>query len=62
MARKEKPLTCTFFVGGKPIERLTPEQLDRMAERIGEVMSSYYSNHVDEYLNLKSDKKTRKEF
>lgn len=62
MARKEKPLTCTFFVGGKPIERLTPEQLDRMAERIGEVMSSYYSNHVDEYRNLKPDKKTRKEF
>lgn len=62
MARKEKPLTCTFFVGGKPIERLTPEQLDRMAERIGEVMSSYYSNHVDEYRNLRSDKKTRKEF
>jgi ABC-type transporter MlaC component len=60
MARKEKPLTCTFFVGGKPIERLTPEQLDRMAERIGEVMSSYYSNHIDEYQNLK--KKSRKEF
>ncbi len=62
MARKEKPLTCTFFVGGKPIERLTTEQLDRMAERLGEAMSSYYSRHIDEYQNLKSNEKTGKEF
>lgn len=61
MARKEKPLTCTFFVGGKPIDRLTPEQLDRMAERLGEAMSTYYTAHPDEYRKIKTEAETRKE-
>lgn len=49
MAKASKPLTCTFFVGGKQIEQFTPEQLDKMAERIGEAMSRYYSVHPEEY-------------
>jgi hypothetical protein len=53
MAKKEQLLTCTFFVGGKPVDKLTPEQLDRMAEKLGETMSLYYSNHLDEYAKIK---------
>lgn len=54
MARKEQKLTCTFFVGGKQVEKLSPEYLDKMAERLGEVMSVYYTAHLDEYKNLKN--------
>lgn len=53
MAKKEKTLTCTFFVGGKQVDKLTPEQIDRMAERIGEAMSIYYTAHPQEYANIK---------
>lgn len=51
MAKKE--LTCTFFVGGKPVEKLTAEQLDRMAERLGAAMSVYYTAHPEEYAKIK---------
>ena len=54
MARKEKKLTCTFFVGGKQVEKLTPEQCERMAQRVGEVLSLYYTAHPEEYQKLKS--------
>ena len=53
MAKKEKTLTCTFFVGGRPVDKLTPEQIDRMAERIGEALSIYYTAHPQEYANIK---------
>lgn len=56
MARKEKLLTCTFFVGGKQVDRLTPEQLDKMAQRLGEVMSKYYTAHPEEYKMLKQER------
>ena len=57
MARKEKKLTCTFFVGGKQVDKLTPEHLDKMSQRLGEVMSLYYTAHPDELakLNTKSN-------
>ena len=53
MARKEQKLTCTFYVGGKQVDKLTPEYLDKMAQRLGEAMSIYYSQHPDEYKLLK---------
>ena len=49
-----KPLTCTFFVGGKQVDKLTPEQCERMAERLSEVMSRYYTQHPDEFVKLNS--------
>ena len=52
MAKQQK-LTYTFYVGGVQVEKLTPEQTKRMAERIGETMSLYYSRHMDEYVKLK---------
>lgn len=54
MARKEQTLTCTFFVGGKQVEKLTPEQCERMAQKVGEVMSLYYTANPDEYRQLKT--------
>ncbi len=54
MARKEKKLTCTFFVGNTPVDNLSPQPLDKMAQRLGEVMSIYYSQNPDEYKRLKT--------
>ena len=54
MARKEQKLTCTFFVGGKQVDKLTPEHLDKMAQRLGEVMSLYYTQHPSEYRHIKN--------
>ena len=53
MARKEKKLTCTFFVNGVQVDKLTPEYLEKMAKRLGEVMSIYYTQHPTEYKQLK---------
>ena len=52
MARKSKPLTCTFFIGDKQVDKLPPEYLDKMAERLSLVMSRYYTAHPDEYAKL----------
>ena len=56
----EKKLTCTFFVSGKQVERLTPEHLDKMAQRIGETLSKFYSVHPDEYRKIKGGEHKRK--
>ena len=53
MARKGQELTFTFFVGGVQVDKLTPEQLDKMSERLSKSMSLYYSNHIDEYVKIK---------
>ncbi len=53
MPRTEQKLTYTIFVGGQPVDKLTPEQIDRMAARIGEAMSTYYTAHPQEYAKLK---------
>ena len=53
MARKEQTLTCTFFVGGKQVDKLTPEHLEKMAQRLGDVMSIYYTAHIEEYKQIK---------
>lgn len=55
MAKNEKKLTCTFFVGEKQVDKLSPEYLDKMASRLGEAMSIYYTAHIDEYKNLKGN-------
>lgn len=53
MAKKENKLTCTFYVGDKQVDKLTPEYLEKMAQRLSEVMSEYYSRNIDEYKQLK---------
>lgn len=49
---KKKELTVTFFIGGKQIDELTPEQSERMAERLSKAMSVYYTAHADEYQKI----------
>ena len=50
---KDTKLTVTLHIGGKQIEKLTPEQLERMAQRLSDTMSLYYTNHPEEYLKIK---------
>jgi hypothetical protein len=54
MARKEQKLTCSFFVGGKQVDKLTPEYLEKLSERLGKVMSVYYTANLEEYQQLKN--------
>lgn len=49
---KKKELTVTFFIGGKQVDELTDEQLDRMAERLSKTMSHYYSSHLEEFKKI----------
>lgn len=48
-----KPLTVTLHVGSQEIERLSEEQLEAMATRLGETMSLYYTAHAEEYKKIK---------
>ena len=47
-----KPLTVTLHIGGKQVETLTDEQRECIAQRLSEVVSLYYSSHLDEYQKL----------
>lgn len=57
--KKSKTLTCTFYVGGKQVDKLTPEQSERVAQRFGEAVSLYYTQHPDEFIKLKDMNLTR---
>ena len=50
---KDTKLTVTFHIGGKQVDKLTPEQSERMAERLSEAMSLYYTAHLKEYEKIK---------
>lgn len=50
---KSKQLTVTLHIGGKQVDTLTAEQRERMAQKLSEVVSRYYSQHPDEYLKFK---------
>jgi hypothetical protein len=50
--RKDKSLTVTLHIGGKQIDKLTAEQSERMAERLSDAMSIYYTAHPEEYSRL----------
>lgn len=54
MPRQAQEFTYTIYVGGKPVDELTPEQLDRMADRLSETMSTYYTAHPEEYAEIKT--------
>lgn len=49
-----KELTVTFFVGGVRVDKLTEEHKERIAQRFGEALSSYYSRNIAEYARLKT--------
>ena len=50
---RDTKLTVELYIGGKKIEKLTREQSERMAERLSEAMSDYYTAHPDEFAKLK---------
>ena len=50
-----KLLSCTFFVGDKQVEKLTPEDTERMADRVSKALSTYYTVHVDEFVKFKAE-------
>ena len=50
---KKNQLTVTIFVGGKQVDKLTPEQSEKLAQRMAKTASRYYSNHLDEFLKIK---------
>lgn len=47
-----KKLTCTFYVNGEKVDRLTEEQLDRMSENLSNAMSRYYTDRPEEYIKM----------
>jgi hypothetical protein len=49
-----KPLTVTLHIGGKQVDTLTPEQREKMAQRLSEVMSAYYTSHAEEFRKIKN--------
>ena len=53
---KDTKLTVTLHIGGKQVERLTDEQCERMAKRLSETMSRYYTAHSEEYRKLSKQK------
>lgn len=50
---KNAPLTVTLHIGGKQVEKLTADECERMAQRLSETMSLYYTAHPEEFLKLK---------
>ena len=52
---KDKKLTVTLHIGGKQVDKLSPEQTERMAERLTETMSLYCTAHPEEYVKIKSN-------
>ena len=50
---KDKKLTVTLHIGGKQVDKLTEEQKERMAQRLSEAMSLYYTANPEEFVKLK---------
>ena len=46
-------LTVTLYVGGNQVKKLEPEQVERIAHKLSEAMSLYYTAHPEEYLKIK---------
>jgi hypothetical protein len=57
---RKSNLTVTLYVGGKQVEHLTPEQTNRIAEKLTEAMSLYYTAHPKEYQELQGFKRERR--
>lgn len=52
--RKDTKLTVTLHIGGKQVDKLTDDQRERMAQRLSDVMSTYYTAHPEEYQQIKN--------
>ena len=56
---RDTKLTVTLHIGGQQVERLTSEQSARMAERLSDAMSIYYTAHPEEYSRVKGKQNER---
>ena len=52
---KNKPLTVTLYIGGKQVDTLTEEQRQKMADRLSETMSLYYTANPEEFRMIKQN-------
>lgn len=52
---KDTPLTVTLHIGGKQVDKLTSEQCERIAQKLSESMSIYYTAHPEEFKNIKQN-------
>lgn len=50
---KNTKLTVTLHIGGEQVDKLTPDQSERMAQRLSEAMSLYYTANPKEFAELK---------
>ena len=50
--RKKKELTVTLYIGGRQVNELTAQQIEKIQKRLGETMSVYYSLNAEEYASL----------
>lgn len=50
---RDTQLTVTLHIGGKQVEKLTDEQIEALSKKVGDVMSTYYTAHQDEYKKIK---------
>ncbi len=50
---KQKPLTVTLHIGGKQVESLTEEQTEKIANKLSEAMSIYYTTNAEEFVKIK---------
>lgn len=50
---KNAPLTVTLHIGGKQVEKLTADECERIAQRLSETMSLYYTANPKEFSELK---------
>ena len=52
---KEKPLTVTLHIGGEQVDTLTAEQSERIAKKLSNTMSLYYTAHPEEFKKIKQN-------
>lgn len=50
---KKSGLTFTLHVGGTQIDKLSADQVQRIADRLSETMSTYYTAHPEEFKKLR---------
>lgn len=52
---KDTKLTVTIHIGGKQVDKLTDDQKERIAQRLSDAMSLYYTAHPQEFQELKKN-------
>ena len=49
-----KEITVTLHIGEVQVEKLTPEQVQKIADRLSESMSEYYTVHPEEFRKIRN--------